>query len=98
MQLFIAEYLNGMAYFNKCVAFIGTIAALYTLLGAFGALGCTVLGDILGRRKTIFFSNAVQVIGAILEATAFELGQFIVARIVLGLGLGTGGIIATISV
>lgn len=35
-------------------------------------------------------------IGSLLMATSYSLGQFIVARIVLG--LGTGGIIATVSV
>lgn len=75
---------------------LGTIVALYTLLGVFGALGCTFLGDILGRRKTIFIASVVQSIGAILQSSAFALSHFIVGRIVLG--LGTGGIIATVSV
>ena len=74
---------------------IGTIVALYVLLGAFGALTCTFVGDRLGRRKTIFAANVVQMIGAALQASAFQLGQFIVGRILLG--LGTGGILATIS-
>ena len=38
----------------------------------------------------------VQGVGAILQASAFAFGQFVVGRIVLG--LGTGGIIATVSV
>jgi sugar porter (SP) family MFS transporter len=66
------------------------------LFGVFGALGCTFLGDRLGRRKTIFFASAVQGVGAILQASSFAFGQFIAGRIVLG--LGTGGIIATVSV
>lgn len=69
---------------------------MYTLLGVFGALACTFLGDILGRRKTIFLSCLVQGIGCILMGSAFQFSQFIIARIVLG--LGTGGIIATVSV
>jgi MFS family permease len=62
----------------------------------FGALGCTFLGDLLGRRKTIFIASIVQGIGAILQASAFGFAQFIVGRIIIG--LGTGGIIATVSV
>ena len=69
---------------------------MYTLFGVFGALGCTLLGDVLGRRKTIFIAAIVQAIGAILQATSFAFEQFIIGRIVLG--LGTGGLIATISV
>lgn len=70
--------------------------ALYTLLGAFGALGCTFLGDRLGRRMTILLANVLQGLGAILQASAFSFGQFIVGRIIIG--LGTGGIVATVSV
>jgi MFS family permease len=62
----------------------------------FGALGCTFLGDLLGRRKTIFIASVVQGIGAILQASAFAFGHFVVGLV--DLGLGTGGIIATVSV
>lgn len=44
---------------------------------------------------TIFIASLIQGIGAILQASSFSLPHFIVGRIVLG--LGTGGIIATIS-
>ena len=50
----------------------------------------------MGRRRTIWISCLIQAVGALLQGTSFSLGQFIVARIVLG--LGTGGIIATTSV
>ena len=68
---------------------------MFTLLGAFGALSCIFLGDRLGRKRTIFIASAIQAIGAILQASSFELAQFIVARIILG--LGTGGLVATVS-
>lgn len=74
----------------------GTVVALYTLLGVFGALACTFLGDYLGRRKTIWLSCLVNAIGCILMATSYQFSQFIVSRIIVG--LGTGGIIATVSV
>lgn len=70
--------------------------ALYTLTGTFGAFFCTFLGDVWGRRWTIWVSCLIQAVGALLQGTSFSLGQFIVARIILG--LGTGGIIATTSV
>ena len=75
---------------------IGTVIALYTLTGTFGALACTFLGDVWGRRWTIFVATAVQMVGVILMGTSFQFAQFIVSRIILG--LGTGGIIATTSV
>ena len=74
----------------------GTIVALYTAAGVFGALSTTFLGDIFGRRRVIFAAAFVSLLGAILMSTSFSLAQFCVARLVLG--LGTGGIIATVSV
>lgn len=71
------------------------MVALFTLLGAFGALSCICFGDRLGRKRTIFIASAIQAIGATLQASSFQLAQFIVARIILG--LGTGGLVATIS-
>lgn len=74
----------------------GTVVSIYVLLGAFGALGCTFLGDRLGRRWTIWVSCLVQAVGCVLQVSAFSLAQLVVARVILG--LGTGGIIATVSV
>lgn len=75
---------------------VGTVVALYTVGGIFGSLSCIYLGDLLGRRRVIFLTSAVSIIGAILMATSFGLAQFIVARLVLG--LGTGGYVATVPV
>ena len=69
---------------------------MYTLFGTFGALACTFLGDKIGRRWTIWVSCLFNLIGAVLMCSSFSLAQFIVSRIILG--LGTGGIIATTSV
>lgn len=69
---------------------------MYTLFGVFGALGCTFFGDLLGRRKTIFIASIIQAIGAIIQSSSFAFEQFIIGRVVLG--LGTGGMVATISV
>lgn len=74
----------------------GTVIALYTLTGTFGAIACTFLGDVWGRRGTIFVAAGVNFVGALLMCTSFSFAQFIVSRIFLG--LGTGGIIATVSV
>ena len=68
--------------------FLGTVVALYTLCGIFGAIACTFFGDIWGRRKAIFLATVIQVVGVILMGTSFQLGQFIVSRIVMGLGTG----------
>lgn len=74
----------------------GTIVALYAVGGIIGAVLCIWLGDVRGRRITMFISAASLLIGAILMSTAFSFAQFIVSRLVLG--LGTGGLLATATV
>ncbi|OAL36121.1 hypothetical protein AYO20_04535 [Fonsecaea nubica] len=90
----VIDTTGAQKHYNSTIQ--GTVIALYTLCGTFGALACTFLGDILGRRGTIFLATAVQMVGGILMASSFSFAQFIVSRIVVG--LGTGGIIATVSV
>ncbi|OBT65088.1 hypothetical protein VE03_05194 [Pseudogymnoascus sp. 23342-1-I1] len=74
----------------------GTVVALYTVGGIFGSLACIHLGDVHGRRRIIFAATLVSLLGAILMASSFSLAQFIVARVILG--LGTGGYVATVPV
>ena len=92
----------------------GTVLASFVLAGVFGSLACTFLGDIWGRRWTIFAAVTTELVGVILMGSSFQFAQFIIARIILGLGTGThsgsyhdvswkltwcvGGIISTTSV
>lgn len=62
--------------------------ASYNLGCFFGALFCIWIGNILGRRKTIFTGSVIMIIGATLQCTAFGLPHFIVGRIVMGVGNG----------
>lgn len=58
-------------------------------LGCFcGAVACIWLGNMLGRRKTIFLGTCIMVVGAILQASSFSLAQLIIGRIVTGFGNG----------
>lgn len=66
-------------------------------LGALtGALSCSVIGDRLGRRKTIFLGGLLAGLGQILQCTAFSLPQFIIGRFVLGLGVGQVNVIVPV--
>lgn len=76
--------------------FEGTVIALFVLGAAIGALFCMKFGDVLGRRKTIFYASLTATIGAVLMASSFSLAQLIVARLILG--FGSGGYTATIPV
>lgn len=53
-----------------------------------GALSCYKIGDKLGRLRTIATGAILTIIGSILLSSSFSLGQFIVGRLVLGLGFG----------
>ncbi|KAJ5779135.1 hypothetical protein N7457_006855 [Penicillium paradoxum] len=48
----------------------------------------TVIGDRFGRRKTIFLGAILTLIGQLLQTAAYGLPQFIVGRVILGLGVG----------
>ncbi|KAJ6443578.1 MFS sugar transporter [Purpureocillium lavendulum] len=74
----------------------GTVVALFTVGGMFGSLSCIYLGDMLGRKRVIMLASAITILGAVLMATSFHIAQFVIARVVLG--LGTGGYLATVPV
>lgn len=58
-------------------------------LGCFlGAIMTIWLGDILGRRRTIFLGSAIMVIGATLQCSSFQLGQLVAGRVITGMGNG----------
>ncbi|CAG8929603.1 unnamed protein product [Penicillium salamii] len=58
-------------------------------LGALaGSLSCSIFGDRLGRRRSIFLAGIISAIGQIIQCTAFSLPQLIVGRLILGFGIG----------
>jgi MFS family permease len=46
------------------------------------------IGNLLGRRRTIFLGGVLSLVGEILCSSSFELAQFIVGRTIIGLGIG----------
>lgn len=59
------------------------------MLGCFfGALDCIWLGDKLGRKKTTMLGASISIIGSLLQASSFSLGQLIAGRLVSGFGFG----------
>lgn len=66
----------------------GISVASYNVGCFCGAIACIWVGDILGRRKTIFLGSAIMVVGAALQCSAFSLPHFIVGRIITGMGNG----------
>ncbi|KAL1979247.1 hypothetical protein VTN96DRAFT_6399 [Rasamsonia emersonii] len=72
----------------------GTTVAIYEVGCALGALACAILGDKLGRRKTIFLAGCIVLVGVAIQASPFSLGQLIAGRVITGLGVG--GFTATV--
>lgn len=66
----------------------GFVVAVFVIGALFGSLSCSYTGDKYGRRNVIFFAGICTLIGEILEASAFGLPQFIVGRVIVGLGVG----------
>ncbi|EAS35286.3 sugar porter (SP) family MFS transporter [Coccidioides immitis RS] len=66
----------------------GISIASYNVGCFLGAIACIWVGDLLGRRKTIFLGSAIMVVGAALQCSAFQLSHLIVGRIITGLGNG----------
>lgn len=73
---------------NQLTSVIGTVVALYTVGAMFGSLSCFGLGDKLGRLRTMMIGSILLIVGSILLASSYSLGQLIAGRIVLGLGFG----------
>lgn len=66
----------------------GLCVGIYEIGCLIGALTTSYSGDIVGRRKNIFMGAIIMTVGAILQASTFGLPQFIVARVVTGIGNG----------
>ncbi|KAL8772509.1 MAG: hypothetical protein Q9194_004593 [Teloschistes cf. exilis] len=66
----------------------GIAVASYNLGCFLGACTCIKIGDILGRRKTIFLGSSIMIVGASLQCSAYSLGHFIAGRIITGFGNG----------
>jgi MFS family permease len=66
----------------------GQIVSTYTIGCIFGALLSLVIGDILGRRRSVALGCAFLTVGGILQATAYTLPHMIIGRVIGGLGIG----------
>jgi sugar porter (SP) family MFS transporter len=66
----------------------GAVVATFTIGALFGALACTWVGDVLGRRRIVFGAAILTLIGEIMQCTSFHLAQFVVGRFILGWGVG----------
>ena len=65
---------------------VGTIVSIFHVGAFIGAIAIYVVGERLGRRRTLIYGCAIDIVGAILQCSAFGRAQMFVGRIVSGLG------------
>jgi len=77
------------AYFdNPSRAEIGTMVAILEVGAFVSSLIVGRVGDIIGRRKTIFYGSMIFVVGGALQTFSVGLGSMVLGRIIAGLGVG----------
>ncbi|KAF2849684.1 general substrate transporter [Plenodomus tracheiphilus IPT5] len=85
--------LVGAPAFNKTfdkpsANMIGTIVAIFEIGAFLGAITTALIGESLGRRKSIFIGACISLLGALLQSTAYTRAHLITSRIISGIGLG----------
>ncbi|KAL8690070.1 MAG: hypothetical protein Q9224_004496 [Gallowayella concinna] len=70
----------------------GFVTAIYEIGCLFGAIFILAFGDFLGRRRAIMMGGSIMILGVIIQVTAEKnatpLAQFIVGRVITGVGNG----------
>ncbi|KAJ6171623.1 Mitochondrial substrate/solute carrier [Penicillium chermesinum] len=76
-------------YFNQpSRATIGTVVAILEVGAFVSSLMVGRIGDLIGRRRTIFYGSIVFFIGGLLQALAANMVMMMVGRVIAGLGVG----------
>ncbi|KAK9848352.1 Major facilitator superfamily [Penicillium brevicompactum] len=73
-------------YFHLTSAAEGLNNAAMWMGGIFGAFLMQSIPDYLGRRRAILIASIVTIIGIILQGASQNIGMFVIARIVVGIG------------
>lgn len=81
-------------YFQLTSATIGLNSGIVWIGAIIGSLLSAKIPDTIGRRPALFYSAIIAVIGTILQAASQNIAMFLVARFILGLGVG-GTYVAT---
>lgn len=74
----------------------GIVTSCFLLGAFFGAIAAFVLGDKLGRKRTIAIGHSLNLVGAVLQFTSWHLPQLIVGRVVNGVGMGMSSTISPV--
>lgn len=66
----------------------GLMVSIYEVGCIFGAIAVIVYGEKLGRKRALVLGGSIVTLGTIIQVSSFTRAQFIVGRIVAGLGNG----------
>lgn len=67
---------------------LGLIVSIMEVGAFIGSIISAILGEQLGRKKSIAIAVCIMMIGSLLQATAFNRAHLIAARVIAGVGLG----------
>lgn len=73
---------------NPSATRTGLVTAIYDIGCALGAVMAFLVGDKVGRKKSIVYANIIVIIGAAIQTASFSYAQMCVARIIAGVGVG----------
>ncbi|MCJ1381335.1 hypothetical protein MMC17_004445 [Xylographa soralifera] len=73
---------------NPSTIMIGTMTALYDVGAAVGAICAAFTAEALGRKRSLLLGAFILTVGSIIMGSAFERAQFMVSRIITGIGIG----------
>ena len=77
-----------MTFHSPSPSVVSTVVAIYEIGGFFGSVFTSFAGDKFGRRQMVGTGAVCLIIGAIIQASSYELAQLIVGRIIAGCGVG----------
>lgn len=73
---------------NPSATRTGLVTAIYDIGCALGAVMAFLVGDKVGRKKSIVYANIIVIIGAAIQTASFSYAQMSVARVIAGVGVG----------
>ena len=74
-------------FHNPSDTLVGTIVAIYEIGAFLGSLVCAIVGEGLGRRKSIMVGGILMLGGAAGQAASSSTGAMIATRVISGLGM-----------
>ncbi|KHJ36371.1 putative glycerol proton symporter [Erysiphe necator] len=73
---------------SQNAVFQGLVVASFVIGAITACMACMFLGDILGRRKSIFIGGLLSLAGEVICSTSNTLGQFVSGRTIIGAAIG----------